>query len=192
VVLLAATAAALLLLLEVALPTVGLAGTAGLALALLAAWGVERQDAEWWPLVGVVAAVVVWGVLVARHRSGPGAQAVAAVLFLGGALGFAVATDDTSAALTAFVGTAVLAAAYPRIAGAAARLVDAPPQVGTEALAGSPARVVEWHAGRGRVLVSGSWWNATGPTDLHEGDDVVVTSGSGLSLRVDHLGSQHG
>src|SRR5207237_5663441 len=82
VVLLAAAASVVFLLLEVALPTVGLAGSTGLALCALAVWGIHRQDADWWPLLGVAAAVVVWGVLIAMHRRTTSGQMTAAALFL--------------------------------------------------------------------------------------------------------------
>lgn len=192
VVLLAATAAAIFLLLEVALPTVGLAGTAGIALAALAAWGAERQGDAWWPLFGVVAAVCVWGVLVAIHRHPVQAQLVAAALFAGGALGYAATTGDAPAAVAAVVGTALLSGlAFPKIAAAAERLLNAPPQVGMEAMVGATATVVEWEGERGSVVVGGTRWTAEGPTGIQPGDRVVVTGTVGLSLRVEGLASRH-
>lgn len=192
VVLVAATAAAILLLLEVALPTVGLAGTAGIALAALAAWGAERQGDDWWPLLGVVAAVSVWGVLVAVHRHPLKVQLVAAALFASGALGYATTTGDSPAAVTAVVATGLLSGvAFPRIAGAAERLLGAPPQVGMEAMVGATATVNAWADGRGEVVLEGSLWSAEGPADLVPGDRVVVTETTGLSLRVDALASRH-
>jgi membrane-bound ClpP family serine protease len=192
VVILAAAASAVFLLLEVALPTVGLAGTTGLGLGALAVWGVDRQDADWWPLLGVVAAIVVWGVLIAMHRRSAVTEAVAGALFLAGGLGYAIATDDWSAALTAVVATAVLVSAYPLIARGAARLTGAPPAVGLDSYVGEVAKVVEWDAGRGTVVLAGSRWSATGPSDLSTGDEVVVVSTSGLSFQVDAVGSRNG
>lgn len=191
-VILAAATSAVFLLLEVALPTVGLAGSAGLALGALAVWGVDRQDAAWWPLLGVVAAIVMWGVLVAMHRRSAATEAVASAVFLAGGLGYAVATDDRSAALTAVVATAALAWAYPLIARGAARLTAAPPAVGLDSYVGEVARVAEWDAGRGTVVLAGSRWSATGPHDLSTGDEVVVVNTSGLSFQVDAVGSRNG
>jgi membrane-bound ClpP family serine protease len=191
VVILAAAGSAIFLLLEVALPTVGLAGTTGLALGALAAWGVDRQDADWWPLLGVVAAIVVWGVLIAMHRRSVATEAVAAALFLAGGLGYALATDDWSAALTALLATAVLALAYPVIARGAARLTGAPPTVGIDSYVGAIATVTDWEAGRGTVVLAGSRWSATGPADLSPGEEVVVVNTSGLSFQVDAVGSRH-
>lgn len=195
VVLLAATAAAVFLLLEVALPTVGLAGTAGIALAALAAWGAERhaEGDEWWPLLGVVTAVAVWGVLIAVHRHPVQAQVAAAVLFGGGALGYAATTGDAPAAAAAVVATPLLAAfAFPRLARASERLLGAPPQVGMDAMVGAAATVASWEGDRGRVTLEGTLWNAEGPAGLEAGAPVVVTGTTGLSLRVDAVPSRHG
>ena len=53
-----------------------------------------------------------------------------------------------------------------------------------EALAGTMGVVNQWSGGRGRVLLRGEWWNAEGAEDLAEGDEVEVTSISGLTLTV--------
>ena len=195
VVILAATAAAIFLLLEVALPTVGLAGTAGVALAALAAWGATQhaEGDEWWPLLGVVTAVATWGVLIAVHRHPMWAQTAAAALFAGGALGYAATTADAPAAGAAVVATPLLAVlAFPRLARASERLLDAPPQVGMEAMVGATATVAEWEGGHGSVVVGGTRWTAEGPTGLAQGDHVVVTGTTGLSLRVEVVASRHG
>jgi membrane-bound serine protease (ClpP class) len=193
VVVLAATAAAVFLLLEVALPTVGLAGTAGGALGILAAWGADRQGEPWWPLLGVVAAVTVWGVLIARHRHPLQAQIVAAVLFAGGAFGYAASTSDAPAAITAAVATVALAGfAFPRIAAGADRLTGAPPQMGMESLVGTRATVAQWEGRAGKVTISGTLWSASGPADLTPGDTVVVAATAGLVLEVEGVASAHG
>jgi membrane-bound ClpP family serine protease len=192
VVILAAAASAVFLLLEVALPTVGLAGTTGLALAGLALWGVDRQDEAWWPLFGIVAAVVIWGVLIAMHRRSIGGQAIAAGLFLAGGIGYAIATDDWAGAITAVVTAAILAWCFEVIARGADRLAGAKPAVGLDSYVGEFARVTEWENGRGRVILEGSLWSATGPSQLAAGDEVVVTGSSGLSLQVDAVQSAHG
>lgn len=193
VVLLAAAAAAAFLLAEVALPTFGLAGAAGGALALLAAWGAGEQGDAWWPLLGVVAAVVVWGVLVARHRRTVASQAIAAELFLFGGLGYAGTTGDMPAAVTAVVTTALLAGlAFPRIAAGADDLNAAPPQVGMESLVGAAAVVAGWEGTGGKVSVTGTLWSATGPSGLQPGDEVVIVATSGLSVKVEGVASRHG
>ena len=192
VVILAAAASAVFLLLEVALPTVGLAGTAGLAAAALAVWGVDRQDADWWPLLGVVAAVVVWGVLIAMHRRSGPSQVVAGALFLAGGVGYAISTDDWSGAITAVVSTVVLMWAYTVIARGAERLAGAPPAVGLDSYVGAVATVKEWEGDRGRIMLAGTLWSATGPVGLSAGDEVVVVEAAGFSLRVEAVGSLHG
>ena len=191
-VILAAAASAVFLLLEVALPTVGLAGSTGIALGALAAWGVSRQDADWWPLLAVIGAIVIWGVLIAMHRRSATAELVAGGLFLAGGVGYAIATDDWAGAITAAVATAALMGVYPVIARGAARLTGAPPAVGLDSYAGESARVVEWEAGRGRVVLHGSLWSATGPNELSAGDDVLVVGAAGLLLEVDAVRSRNG
>src|SRR5205823_14411698 len=127
---------------------------------------IHRQDADWWPLLGVAAAVVVWGVLVAMHRRTTSGQVAAAALFLAGGVGYAISTTDWPGAVTAVVATARLTYIYPRIARGAERLTAAKPAVGLDSYAGEMARVSEWDGGRGRVVLHGSLWSATGPADL--------------------------
>jgi membrane-bound ClpP family serine protease len=192
VVIVAAALASVFLLLEVALPTVGLAGGTGIALGALAAWGVGRQGGDWWPLLGVLGAVALWGVLIAAHRSSSVGHPIAVGLFLAGSLGYAGATGDVTAAGTAVAATAALVVVFPRIGAAAERLGGAPPAVGPGSMVGANATVVDWEVGQGHVLVGGTRWSATGPPQLVAGDDVVVAAVAGLSLSVQPVGSRHG
>lgn len=189
VVIVAAAAASILLLLEIALPTVGIAGSAGLAVGAIAVWGVARVGGDWWPLLGIVGAVALWGGLIAAHRAATVGQPVADVLFLAGALGYARITHDWTAAGTAVVSAALLAYVYPRIAAGAERLSHEKPVLGMDAYVGTTATVVDWDGSRGHVIAAGTRWSATGPAGLAEGDEVVITAASGLSLTV---GSRHG
>ena len=184
VVLLAVAAAALLALIEVALPTVGLAGTAALLCGALAAWGISEQDADWWPLTFVVGAVVLWGALIAMRRAHPIANIAAVVLFAGGSIGFAALADDAPAAATAAVTTLALAVAFPAIFRSADRLASMPAQVGRESFVGRTAEIVDWDGERGRVRVEGSLWNAEGPQGFAAGERVTVESVSGMTVRV--------
>ena len=59
-------------------------------------------------------------------------------------------------------------------------------------IASDQARVSEWDGGRGRVVLHGSLWSATGPAELTPGDDVVVTHAVGLVLQVEAVQSAHG
>src|SRR5947208_2636151 len=77
----ALTLASALLLIEVALPTFGIAGISGFVLGGAGAASVARQDKAWWPLVLVALAVCLWAVLVARRSAPPAAQVTAAVLY---------------------------------------------------------------------------------------------------------------
>jgi len=189
VVILAAAAASVLLLLEVALPTVGLAGSAGIVVGAVAVWGAHRIGEDWWPLLGIVAAVAIWGGLIAAHRASTMGQPAADLLFVAGALGYARTTHDWPAAATAVVAGAFLAYVYPRIAAGAARLSSATSIVGMDAFVGTTATVADWDGGRGHVIAGGTRWSASGPEGLAEGDEVVITAAHGLSLTV---GSGHG
>jgi membrane-bound ClpP family serine protease len=198
VVIVAAALASVCLLLEVALPTVGLAGSTGAALALLAAWGVGRQDADWWPLLGIVAAVALWGGLIAARRASSFGHPIAVGLFLAGALGYGVAADDVTAMVTAASSTAVLVVIYPRIGAAAERLGGARPAVGPGSMVGAKAVVVDWDGAHGHVLIGGTRWSAStslsGPASeqLVVDDTVIVASVTGLSLGVRPVVSRHG
>jgi membrane-bound ClpP family serine protease len=189
VVIVAAAVASVLLLLEVALPTVGLAGTGGIAAGGLAVWGVERIGDDWWPLLGVVVAVALWGALIAVQRTSPTGHFIATGLYLAGGLGYAATTADAPAAITALVSTAIVAVSFPRLSAAAEKLRGGKPAVGVESYVGEVATVVAWEGRRGQVIVGGTRWNASGPEGLHDGDEVEILEASGLTLTV---GSAHG
>jgi membrane-bound ClpP family serine protease len=189
VVILAAAMASILLLLEIALPTVGLAGSTGLAAGAVGVWAIVRIDEAWWPLFGIVAAVALWGGLIAAHRVTTAGHAIALVLFAAGALGYSATTSDWPAVITSVVTVALLAYASPRIADAAERLQRGRPAVGLESFVGETVHVAAWKGTRGQVILAGTRWNATGPNGLHVGDEVDVVAASGLSLTV---GSPHG
>jgi membrane-bound ClpP family serine protease len=184
VVVLAAAAASIFVLLEIALPTFGLAGAAGIFVGAIGVWAVDRIGADWWPLLGIVAAMALWGVLIAAHRVTIGGHAVALVFFVAGALGYARTASDWPAAITSIATAVVLALVYPRIAVAAERLQRGQPAVGVESFVGETAAVAAWEGTRGQVILAGTRWNASGPDGLHEGDEVVVLAAVGLSLTV--------
>ncbi len=58
---------------------------------------------------------------------------------------------------------------------------------GAEELAGAQATVLDWKNGRGHVFVHSERWNAEGPADLDEGQEVVVKAVKGLKLKVAHM-----
>ena len=176
VVLLCVMIAAALLLVEAALPTFGIAGTTGLLAAIGAAVGINRQDAEWWPLLGTAAAIIVWALLILARRRSPVAEAAAIAAFAAGGLGFAAVNSDWASAALTIVGTVGLALAFPPLHGAATKVLDAPPQTGMESLVGQPAVVDRWADNGGVVLLGGTRWNAVGAAvaDLHGGDRVTV------------------
>lgn len=184
VVLLALTLAAALFLVEVALPTLGVAGTAALLLAVWAVAVVDRQGYAWWPLMLVVAAVFVWAVLLTRRRASLASQAVAATLFGSGATIYGVLADDPGTVAVGVVGAGALAAGFRPLLAATRRLLDLPHQTGMEALVGRVGVVTSWADGRGTVRIDGSLWNARDPREFAPGTEVVVRGFSGMTVEL--------
>lgn len=178
------TLAAFLLVVEAALPTVGIAGTLGLVLSVGAIVGVDRQDATWWPLLGPAVAVVAWCVMVARRERPVAGQVAAAVLFGGGSITFGVMADSTVTAVVGGLAAVVLAADFPWLHGAAQRLLERPTQVGMDSMLGASVEVVHWDGLTGTVRVHGSLWNATSARPLAPGDRAAVVAFAGTTLEV--------
>jgi membrane-bound ClpP family serine protease len=183
-VLVAITLAVLLLVVEAALPTVGIAGTLALLLSGVAVVGIDRQDATWWPLLGPAVAVVMWCVMVARRSRTPAGEVVAASLFGGGSVAFGVMASSAVTALLGAFAAAGLAAAFPRLHEAAHRLLERPPKVGMDSLVGQTGEVVTWNGLSGTVRLQGSLWNARAAQPFEVGDPVEVVSFSGMTLEV--------
>jgi len=78
VVLAAITLAAILFLVEVALPTFGVAGLSALALVVLGYAVAAEQDHPWWPLLLAAAGVCLWAVLLFARRTSTWGQNPAA------------------------------------------------------------------------------------------------------------------
>ncbi|HVE94848.1 MAG TPA: NfeD family protein [Acidimicrobiales bacterium] len=184
VVLLALTLAAALLLVEVALPTLGVAGTAALVLAVWAVALVDRQGYAWWPLMSVVAAVCVWAVLLTRRRASVASQAVAAVLFGAGSTAYGLLADDPATVAVGLVGAGALAAGFRPLLASTRRLLELPHQTGMDALIGRTGVVTSWADGRGTVRIDGSLWNARDPRELAPGTEVTVRGFSGMTVEV--------
>ena len=178
------TLAALLLVVEAALPTAGVAGTAALVLSVAAVVGVERQDAAWWPLLGPATAVVLWSVMVARRSRPPALEAASAALFGGGSVAFGVTSHSWATAVIGIVAALALAAVFPSLHGAARRLLERPTQVGMDSLVDRPGEVVAWDGHTGTVRVQGSLWNATSTQPLEVGAHVTVVAFSGMTIEV--------
>jgi len=68
-----------------------------------------------------------------------------------------------------------------------ARAQTRPITTGRETMVGTLARVDEWSAGRGRVVIHGEYWNARGPAELEPGQQVRVAAAEGLTLTVEPL-----
>jgi membrane-bound serine protease (ClpP class) len=186
VVLLALSLAMALLVVEVALPTAGVAGTLSLLLGIAGVAAIARQDADWWPLLATAVGALLWAVLIARRRRSPSVELTAVVLFAGGAAVFG-ALEESWPTIALGVGLAVAGgAAFPALHAAAARLFDQPAKVGMEALVGDVGRVATWEGGAGTVRLHGSLWNATAPEALVADDEVEVVGWSGMTVQVAH------
>lgn len=186
VILLGVTLATVLVVLETALPTLGIAGSLAAAAALLALIGIERSDATWWPLVGSVVAVVVWlALLFGRRRSRP-AEVGAIAAYAAGGVGFALVNEDAPALAAAAAGTIVLATAFPPLHRATIKLLGATAKVGMESLAGETAQIDRWQSRSGVVLLRGTRWNASSavPVSLGSGDEVTVIGFHGNTVEI--------
>lgn len=178
------TLAALLIVAEAALPTVGIAGSLALILSVGAVVGLERQDATWWPLLGPALAVVVWCVMVARRLRPALGQGAAAALFLVGSVTFGAMAHDAAGVVTGGLAAVALAAVFPPLHGAAQRLLEGPTRVGMESLVGTRGDVVSWEGRAGAVVVAGTRWSATSSQPVAVGDPVTVVSFSAMTLDV--------
>jgi membrane-bound ClpP family serine protease len=186
VVLVLVTFAAALFIIEVALPTVGIAGALGLAASALAIYAIADHDMTWWPLVGPALGVVLWAVMIATQHRSPLWEVVAAIAFGLGGAAFAIVNEDVASMVVTVIATAGLALAFPRLHDAATRLARRPPQVGMEALVGGVAIVDRWDRTGGVVLLEGSRWNAAASRaiDLAPGDHVTVVGFHGNTVDV--------
>ena len=88
------TLASALLLIEIALPTFGIAGITGTGLGIGGLIVVARQHHPWWPLVLIALAVCLWAVLLVRRAAPPRAQALAVGLYELGGIGYGVLAHD--------------------------------------------------------------------------------------------------
>jgi membrane-bound serine protease (ClpP class) len=184
VVLLAVILAAVLLVGEFALPTLGIAGTAAAGLVVLAGVGISEAELEWWPLSLAIIAIVLWCVMIARRRTSVIQQGVAVGVFTGGSLGFGVIEGDITTIVLALISAAGLAVGFPALFDRAVRLYDAPSSVGMDSHVGRLATVSAWEGTTGSVVLDGSFWNAEGPAGVAEGDEVLVTGYEGMRFTV--------
>jgi len=186
VILIGVTLATVLVVLETALPTLGIAGALAAAATVLALIGIDRSEATWWPLAGSAVAVVVWLALLFGRRRSRRAEAGAIAAYAAGGIGFALVNDDAPALAAAVAGTIVLAATFPPLHRAATKLLGAKALVGMESLAGATARIDRWQGQSGVVLLHGTRWNASSavPVSLGVGDEVTVSGFHGNTVEV--------
>ncbi len=188
VVLVATTVAAVLVLIEAALPTFGVAGASALALGFLAFAAADGGDGPWWPLLLVVAGVMVWAVaLVTRHPASPVTRAIAAGLFAVGGVTYGVLASDPATVVVAAAASVTFPLVYPKLEGATRRLNELAPQLGMDAFVGRRAQLVrvdDADPNCGTVRLDGSFWNVHASAPLVVGAPVVVVSWSGMTLEV--------
>ncbi len=186
--LVATTLAAVFLLVEAALPTFGVAGLSALACGFVAFAAAEGGDEPWWPLVLVVAGVILWAIaLVTRRPASVLTRVVAAGLFAAGGIAYGIAASDVPTVVVAVAASIVLPVAYPKLEHATRRLNDLAPQLGMDALVGRRTKVVRVDGADptvGTVQLDGSFWNVHAGVPLAVGAVVVVTAWSGMTLEV--------
>jgi membrane protein implicated in regulation of membrane protease activity len=180
------TLASALLLAEIALPTFGIAGITGTALAFGGLTAVARQDHPWWPLVLIALAVSWWAVMLVRRSAPALAQTMAAGLYALGGIGYGLLSHDTPTIAVAAVAALGLPAGYPSLLTATDRLLQQRPQVGMDALVGRVAMVERSEGRQGTVRLDGSLWTATsGAGDLPAAGETVRVAGyDGMILLV--------
>ncbi len=188
VVYLAFTLAAALILVEVALPTFGIAGATAALLTVIAALGLAEQDNPWWPtLILASVGVSLWAVGIARNTASRATAVAAGACFAGGSLAFAASSDSVLTFVIAAAASIAGPIVYPRLAGATARLMDEPSSTGMESLLGRSAKVARWDGRHGTVRLEGTFWKAVcGGAALPPsvGDTVEVTGFAGNELEV--------
>jgi membrane-bound ClpP family serine protease len=187
VVYLAYTLAAALILVEIALPTFGIAGAAAALLTVITVLGLAEQDNPWWPtLILASVGVALWAVGIARNTRSRTTAIAAASCFAGGSLAFAVSSDSALTLAIALVASVAGPLTYPRLAGATARLMGQPATTGMESLVGRQGKVAKWHGQHGTVRVEGTFWSAVSKGALAPsvGDTVEVTGFVGNELEV--------
>jgi membrane protein implicated in regulation of membrane protease activity len=176
--------AAFLAVVEAALPTFGMAGTAALILAVAGGAGAIRSDSPWWPLLGVGVAAICWAVAVIGGLPHSNVERAGLGAFAGGSLLYGALAGDLATVVLGTGASAGAAMIVPALGSRVAALRDAPAVTGQNALVGRAATVLRWDGTRGTIRLEGSLWNATGPAGLSAGDVVSVEGWSGLTAIV--------
>jgi len=188
------TLAAILFLVEVALPTFGVAGFSALALAALGFAAAAEHDQAWWPLLLAAAGVCLWALLLFARRTSIWAHVAAAALFVTGGASYGVLANDPITIALSVAGAAVLFFSFRPLLRTTNRLHDMPAQLGMDALVGRAGIVAHWDGGAGSVRLDGSLWNARSRVALGAGDEVVVVGYTGLTIDVElqhHTSATH-
>jgi len=180
---LAATFAVALTLIEIVLPTFGIAGLSAVALSVLAGWGLDERGLSWLPFAFIALALCFWAIDLLTPMKWW--RWVATAVFALASAAFAADAGTASCWVVAAFATVGLAALVFPLDTAVARLNGRPPTLGLDALTGQVGVVERWDAGMGTVVLNGSRWSATGPQFVPVAQRVVVTGHDRLTLTVE-------
>lgn len=181
----AAVVALTLALIEIALPTTGIAGAVAGIAAVVAAWGLADSGLRSWPFAFVALALAIWAVVLIGRRSHQGWHAIALGLFALGSLLFALLADDVGTLVAAGVATVMTGTGVPMLQVQMAALFDRPSIIGNDAYSGRHVTVLEWHGSSGTIQMDGTRWNATTDNGPFEpGDTPVVDHIDGLKVHL--------
>ena len=128
----------------------------------------------------------MWCVMIARRKTSVVQQGIAVGIFTGGSLAFGILESDPTTIVLSLLSAAGMAVGFPYLFDRAVKLYDAPSSIGMESYVGRPTTVTAWEGTTGTVVIDGSFWNAQGPDDLADGDEVVVSGYEAMRLIVRH------
>ncbi|MEZ5321690.1 MAG: NfeD family protein [Microthrixaceae bacterium] len=190
-ILVAVTCGSMFLLVELALPTLGIAGITGTVLVGLGLYGLAHSGENWLPLLGIALATALAALLLTSSTPNPLWLGIALAALVGGGVGFGLLAGDNATVVGAFVSGGLAAVGYPHLHAATRRLVDRPDVVGLGSYLGRTATVTDWSGVRGTVVLDGTRWNArwfdraVGPfPPVSPGQEVTVRDHDGLELLV--------
>lgn len=168
------------------LPTFGLSGALGIALAWFGIAGVAEQDLTWWPLVLAGLGGIAFEVLILVRRRSILPFSLASAAVVGGTLWTAALSKNLGAIAVAIGASVAVPAVAWWLIGAVQRLMNAQPQTGASALIGRSVQVEDWNGTSGAVSIDGARWNARTEDDreVEVGSHATVTAVDGLRLTI--------
>ena len=180
---LAATLAVALALVEIVLPTFGIAGLSAVVLTVLAGLGLADRGLTWLPFAFIGLALCLWAIDLLTTVKWLRWPATAVFAVASGA--FAYDVGGVACWVAGALATVALSALVFPLDTAVRRLNGRRPVLGLEALVGQIGVVDRWESGAGTVMLGGSRWNATGPQFFQVAQRVLVTGHDRLTLTVE-------